>query len=111
VARGAPMSETVLGIMAKPEFSQRDLTYLSCPETDAGRAAGREHFDHVNEVVPLRLPIEAAKTWEGRLRRVWISGGGAARPGKLSRARFRPCLPSGHRPLSVGRPDAPRPWG
>jgi pimeloyl-ACP methyl ester carboxylesterase len=43
-----PMSEKVLGIMAKPQFDTDDLMYLFYPETDAARAAGREHFDHVS---------------------------------------------------------------
>ena len=48
-APGAPpMSEKVLGIMAKPEFDTDDLMYLFYPETDAARAAGREHFNHVS---------------------------------------------------------------
>ncbi|MFD0441350.1 alpha/beta fold hydrolase [Streptomyces chartreusis] len=42
-----PMSEKVLGIMAMPEFTEDDLTYLLYPQTDAGHAAARKHFDHV----------------------------------------------------------------
>lgn len=44
-----PMSEKVLGIMSKPDGGDLDdATYLFYPETDAGRAAAREHFAHVS---------------------------------------------------------------
>jgi pimeloyl-ACP methyl ester carboxylesterase len=43
-----PMSEKVLGIMAKPDPDADDLLYLFYPETGKARAAGREHLDHVS---------------------------------------------------------------
>ncbi|MFC4507722.1 MULTISPECIES: alpha/beta fold hydrolase [Streptomyces] len=44
-----PMSEKVLGIMSKPDGGdQDDMTYLFYPDTDAARAAGRDHFTHVS---------------------------------------------------------------
>jgi pimeloyl-ACP methyl ester carboxylesterase len=45
---GAPeFSEKVLGIMAKPDADLEDMLFLFYPETEAGRAAGHVHFDHV----------------------------------------------------------------
>ncbi|MEU6352686.1 alpha/beta hydrolase [Streptomyces sp. NPDC047072] len=42
-----PFSERVLGIMAKSDPDLEDMLYLFYPETDAARAAGKEHFEHV----------------------------------------------------------------
>ncbi|WP_369230620.1 alpha/beta fold hydrolase [Streptomyces sp. R21] len=46
---GAPdFSEKVLGIMNKPDADRDDVLYLFYPETEAARAAGLEHFDHLS---------------------------------------------------------------
>ncbi|WP_411088654.1 alpha/beta fold hydrolase [Streptomyces sp. 061-3] len=46
---GAPdFSEKVLGIMNKPDADRDDILYLFYPETDAARAAGLDHFDHIS---------------------------------------------------------------
>ncbi|MCX5316941.1 alpha/beta fold hydrolase [Streptomyces sp. NBC_00154] len=46
---GAPdFSEKVLGIMNKPDADRDDILYLFYPETEAARAAGLEHFDHIS---------------------------------------------------------------
>ncbi len=43
-----PMSEKVLGIMAKPDADLEDMLYLFYPDTEAARASGHEHFNHVS---------------------------------------------------------------
>ncbi|MFC5955025.1 alpha/beta fold hydrolase [Streptomyces pratens] len=44
-----PMSEKVLGIMSKPDGGDlEDMLYLFYPETDAARASGLTHVDHVS---------------------------------------------------------------
>ncbi|WP_406468608.1 alpha/beta fold hydrolase [Streptomyces sp. NBC_01594] len=46
---GAPdFSEKVLGIMNKPDADRDDILYLFYPETEAARAAGLEHLDHIS---------------------------------------------------------------
>jgi pimeloyl-ACP methyl ester carboxylesterase len=46
---GAPdFSEKVLGIMNKPDADQEDILFLFYPETEAARASGLEHFDHIS---------------------------------------------------------------
>jgi pimeloyl-ACP methyl ester carboxylesterase len=62
-----PMSEKVLGIMATPEFTEDDLMYLFYPETEAGRAAGREHFDHVSTRLAANGPGVSAAASHGLL--------------------------------------------
>ncbi|WP_405512435.1 alpha/beta fold hydrolase [Streptomyces canus] len=49
-APGAPpMSERVMGIMSKPDGGDtEDMLYLFYPETDAARASGLSHLDHVS---------------------------------------------------------------
>lgn len=43
-----PMSEKVLGIMAKPDADAEDLIYLFYPQTDVGRTAGHAHIANVS---------------------------------------------------------------
>ncbi|MFF4731718.1 alpha/beta fold hydrolase [Streptomyces mirabilis] len=46
---GAPdFSEKVLGVMNKPDADRDDILYLFYPETEAARAAGLDHFDHIS---------------------------------------------------------------
>ncbi|MET8421350.1 alpha/beta fold hydrolase [Streptomyces sp. NPDC005134] len=46
---GAPdFSEKVLSIMNKPDADRDDMLFLFYPETEAARAAGLEHFDHIS---------------------------------------------------------------
>ncbi|MGW3828795.1 alpha/beta fold hydrolase, partial [Streptomyces sp. NPDC005071] len=46
---GAPdFSEKVLSIMNKPDADRDDMLFLFYPETEAARAVGLEHFDHIS---------------------------------------------------------------
>ncbi|MFD3497127.1 alpha/beta fold hydrolase [Streptomyces sp. NPDC058676] len=62
-APGAPpMSERVMGIMSKPDGGDtEDMLYLFYPETDAARASGLSHLDHVSTRLAAGVPgISAA---------------------------------------------------
>ena len=65
---GAPdFSEKVLGIMAKPDADLEDMLYLFYPETEAARAAGLEHFDHVSPRLAAGGPAVSEVAAQGML--------------------------------------------
>ncbi|MGW7426174.1 alpha/beta fold hydrolase [Streptomyces sp. NPDC054813] len=65
---GAPdFSEKVLGIMNKPDADRDDILYLFYPETDAARAAGLDHFDHISTRLAEGGPAISEKAAQGML--------------------------------------------
>ncbi|MFD4601323.1 alpha/beta fold hydrolase [Streptomyces sp. NPDC058464] len=63
-----PMSEKVLGIMSKPDCGdQDDMMYLFYPDTDAARAAGRDHLSHVSTRLAARGPGISEAAANGQL--------------------------------------------
>ncbi|MFI7133700.1 alpha/beta fold hydrolase [Nonomuraea sp. NPDC050153] len=63
-----PMSEKVLGIMAKPGGGDLDdLMYLFYPETDAARAAGRRHVANVSTRLATGGPSVSEAAAQGQL--------------------------------------------
>ncbi|MFI6122634.1 alpha/beta fold hydrolase [Streptomyces sp. NPDC051064] len=68
-APGAPpMSERVLGIMAKPGGGdQEDMLYLFYPETATARALGVSHFDHLSTRLTAGAPVVSDAAAGGQL--------------------------------------------
>ena len=65
---GAPdFSEKVLGIMNKPDADRDDVLYLFYPETEAARAAGLEHFDHLSARLAEGGPVISEAAAQGML--------------------------------------------
>ncbi|MEV8508502.1 alpha/beta hydrolase [Actinoplanes sp. NPDC051475] len=67
----APMSERVLGIMAKPTTDdQDDMLYLFYPETDGARAAGRAHLARIGRRLRQGGPQVSPAAVKGQLEAV-----------------------------------------
>ncbi|MEU1444017.1 alpha/beta fold hydrolase [Streptomyces mirabilis] len=68
-APGAPpMSERVLGIMTKPGGGDtEDMLYLFYPETDAARASGLTHIDHLSTRLGAGGPGVSDATADGQV--------------------------------------------
>ncbi|MEU6196571.1 alpha/beta hydrolase [Streptomyces sp. NPDC047061] len=65
---GAPdFSEKVLGIMAKPDADLEDVLFLFYPETEAARASGLRHFDHVSTRLAAGGPAVSETAAQGML--------------------------------------------
>ncbi|MFJ9713260.1 alpha/beta fold hydrolase [Streptomyces sp. NPDC101234] len=62
-----PFNEKVLGIMNKPDADAEDMLFLFYPETDQGRAAGREHLSHVSTRLASGGPAVSETAAQGML--------------------------------------------
>ncbi|MFJ9713265.1 alpha/beta fold hydrolase [Streptomyces sp. NPDC101234] len=63
-----PMSEKVLSIMPRmPEFTEGDLTFLFYPDTEAGNAAARRHFDNLATRLDAGSPPASLEATQGML--------------------------------------------
>jgi pimeloyl-ACP methyl ester carboxylesterase len=67
VPGGPEVSEKVLGIMAKPDADLDDTLFLFYPDTDAARASGYEHFDHVSARLAAGGPAVSEAAAQGML--------------------------------------------